>query len=111
MKNLNNKYGLKFDGRGLIPAIIQDYKNGDVLMLAYMNEESLGKTLKTKRTHFWSRSRKTLWLKGETSGHFQNVKQIYYDCDSDAILVKVEQIKTACHTGNRSCFFKRLTRK
>lgn len=108
MKTVTNRYELKFDDKGLIPAIIQDYKNGDVLMLAYMNRESLSKTLKTKKTHFWSRSRKKLWLKGETSGHFQKVKHIYCDCDADTLLVKVEQVGPACHTGERSCFFNSL---
>ena len=99
---------LKFDEKGIIPAIIQDYKTGEVLMMAYMNKESLEMTLKNKRTHFWSRSRKALWLKGETSGHFQNVKEIFYDCDMDTLLVKVEQTGVACHTGNRSCFFRKV---
>lgn len=97
---------MKFDERGLIPAIIQDAKNGEVLMLAYMNKESLQKTLETKETWFWSRSRQELWHKGERSGNRQIVKEIRYDCDSDALLVKVEQIGPACHTGERSCFFR-----
>ncbi|MGB9736119.1 MAG: bifunctional phosphoribosyl-AMP cyclohydrolase/phosphoribosyl-ATP diphosphatase HisIE [bacterium] len=96
---------IKFDERGLVPAIAQDYITNDVLMLAYMNEEALRRTLLTHRVHYYSRSRKTLWLKGETSGHFQYVKSIFYDCDADAILIKVEQIGVACHTGHRSCFF------
>lgn len=96
---------LKFDEKGLIPAIIQDVKNGEVLMLAYMSKESLQKTLETKETWFWSRSRKELWHKGERSGNRQMVKEIRYDCDSDALLIKVEQIGPACHTGERSCFF------
>jgi phosphoribosyl-ATP pyrophosphohydrolase/phosphoribosyl-AMP cyclohydrolase len=75
-------------------------------MLAYMNKESLKRTLETKKTHFWSRSRKKLWLKGETSGHFQQIKSISYDCDADTLLVKVEQTGVACHTGERSCFFR-----
>lgn len=99
---------LKFDEKGLIPAVIQDYKTGEVLMVAYMNKLSLRKTLTTGKTHFWSRSRKTLWLKGETSGHFQYVKRIYYDCDTDCLLIKVRQVDVACHTGNRSCFFRRF---
>lgn len=94
---------------GLIPAIIQDYKSRDVLMLAYMNEESLLKTLETQRTHFYSRSRNKLWNKGETSGHFQIVKDIKIDCDNDTILVLVEQIGVACHTGRRSCFYKQIS--
>ncbi len=96
---------LKFDDRGLIPAIIQDAGSGEVLMLGYMNEESLRRTLKSGRTWFWSRSRQEYWCKGETSGHRQYVREIRYDCDGDAILVKVEQIGPACHTGERSCFF------
>ncbi len=99
---------LKFDKKGLIPAIIQDYKNGEVLMVAYMNLESLRRTIKAGKTCFWSRSRKEYWLKGETSGHFQFVKSIFYDCDMDALLIKVRQIKSACHTGNRSCFYRRI---
>ncbi len=92
---------------GLIPAIIQD-ETGHVLMLAYMNQESLTKTLKTGETHFYSRSRKTLWRKGETSGNIQKVKAIDLDCDSDTLLVTVDQVGVACHTGARSCFFKPL---
>ncbi len=93
---------------GLIPAVIQDYKTKEVLMVAYMNCESLGKTCETGETHFYSRSRKTLWRKGETSGHIQKVKAIYADCDSDTLLVKVEQVGVACHTGSRSCFFNEM---
>jgi phosphoribosyl-AMP cyclohydrolase len=99
---------LKFDEKGLIPAIVQDYKSGEVLMLAYMNEESLKKTLELKKTCFWSRSRNKFWIKGETSGHFQFVKGISYDCDKDAILIKVRQVGAACHTGKRSCFYRKL---
>ena len=99
---------LKYDSKGLIPAIIQDYKTGEILMLAYMNPESIKKTLKLGKTCFWSRSRKTYWLKGETSGHFQFVKSVAYDCDKDALLIKVRQIGVACHTLNRSCFYRRL---
>lgn len=102
---------LKYDKYGLIPAIIQDYKAGEVLMLAYMNKESLKRTLKLKKACFWSRSRKEYWLKGETSGHFQFIKEIYYDCDADALLIKVRQVGPACHTGNRSCFYRRLRKK
>jgi len=91
---------------GLVPAIVQDEWSGEVLMLAYMNEESFKKTLETKTTWFWSRSRKKLWNKGETSGHFQHVKKISFDCDGDTILVQVEQVGAACHTGNRSCFYR-----
>lgn len=97
--------GLKFDEKSLIPAIIQDYKNNEVLMMAYMNKESLKLTIETGITHFWSRSRKRLWKKGETSGNIQKVKEILYDCDEDTLLIKVEQKGVACHTGNRSCFY------
>lgn len=92
----------------LIPAIIQDAKNDEILMLAYMNEESLNLTLKTGLTWFWSRSRSELWNKGAHSGHIQRVKEISYDCDEDTLLVKVEQTGAACHTGNRSCFYRKL---
>ncbi len=96
-------------GDGLIPAIVQDWKTGDVLMVAYMNAESWAKTLETGKACFWSRSRRKLWLKGETSGHVQEVKEIFLDCDSDAILLKVEQVGgAACHTGHRSCFYRRI---
>ena len=100
---------LKYDSNGLIPVIIQDWKTGDVLMLAYMNEESLNKTIETGFTHFWSRSRNKLWKKGETSGNEQIVKEINYDCDNDTLLIKAEQKGVACHTGNRSCFYSKLT--
>jgi len=99
---------LKFDKKGLIPAIVQDDKSGDVLMAAYMNKESLKITLREKRTCFYSRSRKKLWRKGETSGHVQKVKKIYYDCDKDALLIKVMQIGVACHTGEWSCFYRKI---
>ena len=101
---------LKFDDKGLIPAIVQDHKNGDVLMVAYMNKESLEITLRDGKACYYSRSRKKLWLKGETSGHFQIIKEILYDCDADAILLKIEQIGPACHTGERSCFYRSLAR-
>ena len=92
----------------LIPAVIQDAENGEVLMLAYMNEESLGKTLETGYTWFWSRSRQELWNKGATSGHVQKVVEIYSDCDDDTLLIKVQQTGAACHTGNRTCFFTKI---
>jgi phosphoribosyl-AMP cyclohydrolase len=96
-------------GKGLLPAIVQDYETGDVLMLAYMNRESWLKTLETGRATFWSRSRNALWIKGETSGHVQLVREVMIDCDEDAILLKVEQSGgAACHTGYRSCFYRRL---
>jgi phosphoribosyl-AMP cyclohydrolase / phosphoribosyl-ATP pyrophosphohydrolase len=96
---------IKYDALGLVPAIIQDYLDGTVLMMAWMNAESLQKTLATGETWFWSRSRQEFWHKGATSGHLQHVKSIRYDCDSDALLIAVEQIgDIACHTGERSCF-------
>ena len=103
-----NIKSLKFDKDGLIPAIIQDYKTGQVLMLAYMNNQSLKRTLRMKKTCFWSRSRRAYWVKGATSGHFQFIKAIYYDCDMDTLLIKVRQVGVACHTGNRSCFYRRI---
>jgi len=99
---------VKFDENGLVPVIIQDWKNNQVLMLAYMNAEALRMTVKSGKTHFWSRSRKQFWLKGESSGHTQEVKEIFFDCDSDTILMKVEQKVAACHEGYRSCFFRKL---
>ena len=94
--------------KGLIAAIAQDAANGEVLMIAWMNEEALSKTLETKRATYFSRSRNSLWVKGETSGHFQEVISINFDCDADAVLLKVNQIGAACHTGNRSCFHNEL---
>jgi phosphoribosyl-AMP cyclohydrolase len=99
---------LKFDEKGLIPAVIQDGESNEVLMVAYMNKESFEATLKEGWTCFWSRSRQTLWRKGETSGHVQKVLEIRADCDADCLLIKVEQTGPACHTGERSCFFNRL---
>ena len=96
---------LKFNGDGLIPAIIQDAENGRVLMMAWMNATALEKTIETGKTHFWSRSRQKFWMKGESSGHTQKVKDIAYDCDGDTLLVQVEQDGAACHEGYRSCFF------
>ncbi|QKQ76608.1 bifunctional phosphoribosyl-AMP cyclohydrolase/phosphoribosyl-ATP diphosphatase HisIE [Nostoc sp. TCL240-02] len=96
---------IRYDERGLVPAIVQDYLDGTVLMMAWMNQESLQKTLETEETWFWSRSRQELWHKGATSGHIQKVQSIRYDCDSDALLIGVEQLgDVACHTGERSCF-------
>ncbi len=93
---------------GLVPAIVQDAETKDILMLAYMNRESWEKTLQTGKATFWSRSRKQLWLKGESSGHVQIVKDIYIDCDDDTILLLVDQLGgAACHTGHRSCFFRK----
>jgi len=105
MKWLNR---IRFDEKGLVPAIVQDVENGEVLMVAYMNRESLEITLKEGRTCFYSRSRQKLWRKGETSGHIQYVREIRVDCDGDALLIKVEQVGAACHTGNRSCFYRGL---
>jgi phosphoribosyl-AMP cyclohydrolase len=99
---------LKFDGNGLIPAIIQDQRTGRVLMMAWMNRASLEKTIETGRTHFWSRSRQKFWMKGETSGHTQTVKDIGFDCDGDVLLIQVEQVGVACHEGYRSCFFRSI---
>ncbi len=97
---------LKFDEKGLIPAVVQEWKTGEVLMVAYMNAESLKRTVETGLTWYWSRSRRTFWQKGETSGNVQRVKEILYDCDQDTLLVKVEQTGPACHTGERTCFFR-----
>ncbi len=100
---------LKFDDKGLIPAIIQEVNTGEVLMLAYMDEKALQMTLETGYTHFWSRSRQKYWKKGETSGSLQEVKSIFYDCDEDTLLVKVIQRgKGACHTGERTCFYRSI---
>lgn len=92
-------------GNGLLPAICQDYESGEVLMLAYVNEEAFNKTLETGEAHYWSRSRQELWHKGSTSGHVQKIRDVRIDCDRDTILYRVEQIGgAACHTGHRSCF-------
>ncbi len=100
---------LKFDDKGLIPAVVQDYKDGTVLMVAYMNKESVKRTLKLKKCVFWSRSRQEYWLKGESSGNVQVLKEFRYDCDGDCIVVKVNQIGgAACHTGHRSCFYRKV---
>lgn len=97
---------LKFTNDGLIPAIIQEQSTGRVLMMAWMNRDSLAKTIETGRTYFWSRSRQKLWAKGETSGHIQAVKAVSFDCDGDTLLVQVDQIGAACHEGYKSCFFR-----
>ena len=99
---------LKFDEKGLISAIIQDAANGEVLMLGYMNEESLKRTLESGQVWFYSRSRRELWHKGETSGSYLNVRSITRDCDDDALLIQVKAAGPVCHTGNRSCFFRKL---
>ncbi|MBI4024522.1 MAG: phosphoribosyl-AMP cyclohydrolase [Verrucomicrobia bacterium] len=97
---------LQFNAHGLIPAIIQERGTGAVLMMAWMNRQSLLKTIETKRTYFWSRSRQKFWMKGETSGHVQKVARIAFDCDGDTLLIEVEQIGAACHEGYKSCFFR-----
>lgn len=104
--DINRIISLVDFSEGLVPAIIQDNENGQVLMLAYVNEEALKRTIETGTTWFWSRSRQEYWNKGATSGHIQQVKEISVDCDGDALLIKVQQTGAACHTGNRSCFFK-----
>lgn len=106
MENILNE--VKFDEKGLVVAVAQDYVTNEVLMVAYMNKESLEITLNEKRACYYSRSRQSLWRKGETSGHVQNLKGLYYDCDADAILMKVEQVGNACHTGAYSCFFNKV---
>jgi phosphoribosyl-AMP cyclohydrolase len=102
---------LKFNSDGLIPAIIQEQSTGRVLMMAWMNRASLEKTIATGKTVFWSRSRQKFWMKGETSGHTQQVKDIAFDCDADVLLIKVEQIGAACHEGYKSCFFRSVEGK
>lgn len=99
---------LAFDEQGLIPAVVQDAENGDVLMVAWMNDEAVRRTLESGRTWFWSRSRKELWRKGDTSGNVQHVREVRYDCDADTLLVKVIQEGPACHTGQRTCFHRVL---
>ena len=100
---------LKFNGDGLIPAIVQEYSTKRVLMMAWMNRASLEKTIETGRTCFWSRSRQKFWIKGETSGHFQLVRDLAFDCDGDTLLVQVDQTGAACHDGYQSCFFRSVT--
>jgi phosphoribosyl-AMP cyclohydrolase len=107
IKNIANR--LKFNSDGLIPAVVQDYRDGAVLMVAYMNKKSFLETLKSGNATFWSRSRQKYWIKGEQSGNFQKVKSMYIDCDMDTIVIKVRQIGgAACHTGFRSCFFTKI---
>jgi len=96
---------LKFNEQGLIPAIVQEVGSGRVLMMAWMNADSIQSTLETGKTHFWSRSRQKYWMKGESSGNTQQVKDVAYDCDGDTLLIQVEQIGAACHEGYKSCFF------
>ena len=99
-------YSFLFKKQELVPTIVQDVASGDVLMLAYMNKESFGLTLQSGKCTFFSRSRNKLWCKGETSGHFMLVKHIYYDCDCDTLLIKVDPVGPACHTGNQTCFYR-----
>jgi phosphoribosyl-AMP cyclohydrolase len=99
---------LKFNDQGLIPVIVQEAGTGEVLMLAWMNQQALDLTIATKRATYWSRSRSKLWVKGETSGHYQTVKEIRYDCDADTLLLLVEQQGAACHTGSKTCFYRQL---
>ena len=101
---------LKFDANGLIPAVVQDAQTKEVLMLAYMNSESLRLTLETGETYFWSRSRNELWHKGATSGNIQKVVELHMDCDGDTLLIHVEPAGPACHTGERTCFYRELER-
>ncbi len=100
---------IKFDSKGLVPVIVQEADTGEVLMLAYMNAESIRMTLESGYTHFWSRSRQEFWKKGATSGSLQEVRELLYDCDGDTLLVRVKQLGSgACHTGERTCFFRKL---
>jgi phosphoribosyl-AMP cyclohydrolase len=99
---------LKYDANGLIPAVVVDAETKAVLMVAYMNKDSLADTVRTGKTHFWSRSRQQYWMKGESSGHTQEVKGIYIDCDVDTLVIEVAQSGAACHNGYRSCFYRKL---
>jgi phosphoribosyl-AMP cyclohydrolase len=102
---------LKFDSNGLIPVVAQDFKDGTVLMVAYMNKEAVKRTIQTGNATYWSRSRQKFWIKGEQSGNIQKVKDMYFDCDADCLLIKIEQVGgAACHTGHRSCFFNKVTK-
>ena len=106
----SNSIRIKFDEQGLVPAVLQDATTGQVLMVAWMNEEALRRTQETGQAHFWSRSRQELWHKGATSGNFMNVREIWVDCDADTLLLKVNPTGPACHTGEQSCFYRRFTR-
>ncbi len=106
--NQAERAGLKFDMQGLLPSVVQDWLDGTVLMVGYMNQEAISKTLAIKTVHFWSRSRNKLWEKGETSGYKLHVKELFVDCDRDTILVKAQPVGPTCHTGERTCFFSRL---
>ncbi len=105
MQGLDN---LKYDSNGLIPAIIQDADTGEVLMMAYMNKTSLEESIRTGKTHFWSRSRQKYWMKGESSGHTQDITEVLIDCDADTLLIKARQHGAACHEGYKNCFFRKL---
>ncbi|MFT6106185.1 MAG: molybdenum ABC transporter molybdate-binding protein [Rickettsiales bacterium] len=109
-ENLQRISDIKFDEKGLVPAIAQDAKSGEILMFAWMNKESLEETFKTNFAHYFSRSRQSLWKKGETSGNVQKIKEILIDCDSDCLILKIEQTGVACHTGTRTCFFRNLAK-
>lgn len=102
---------LKKDPQGLVPVILQDADNGEVLMMAYMNEQAYGDTLRTGMMHYYSRSRRQQWLKGETSGHYQYVRSLTADCDRDTLLARIDQVGAACHTGSRSCFFQTIVER
>lgn len=104
-------FRLNVNGEDLIIAVVQDYKTGEVLMVAFMNREALKKTIETGNAHYWSTSRNKLWLKGESSGHLQKVQEILTDCDEDAVILKVKQEGAACHQGYYSCFYRKLTRE
>ncbi|WP_130873982.1 phosphoribosyl-AMP cyclohydrolase [[Pseudopropionibacterium] massiliense] len=100
---------VRFNADGLVPAVVQDVSSGQVLMLAWMDEEALARTLTSRRATYWSRSRQVYWVKGETSGNVQRVVSVHLDCDGDTVLLRVEQTGVACHTGNPTCFFTELT--
>ncbi len=102
---------VSFNKEGLLPVIVQDINRGEVLMMAWMNREAVEKTIASGKAYFWSRSRQKLWLKGESSGHYQLVREMWIDCDEDTLLIKVEQIKAACHKGYRSCFFRKINKE
>ncbi len=105
---MNDPIQIRFDEQGLVPAIVQDTNTGQVLMMAWMNDAALRLTQETGQAHFWSRSRSELWHKGATSGNFMNVREIWADCDADTLLLKADPSGPACHTGQRSCFYRRL---
>ena len=102
---------VSFNDKGLLPVIVQDIDGGEVLMMAWMDKEALEKTIDSGKAYFWSRSRKKLWLKGESSRHYQLVREMWIDCDEDTLLIKVEQIKAACHKGYKSCFFRKISKE